>query len=108
MNFNEYQDLARRTQNTKLTNRGRLDHALFGMASECGEILGIYQKEFQGHEVDEDKVVDEMGDLLWFVAELADCLNVELDFVARHNIDKLRKRYPGNGFDTERSLHRDC
>ena len=108
MHLNEYQDLARRTQNPKLTDGERLAHALMGLGSECGEILGIYQKMFQGHEVDEDKVVDEMGDLMWFVAELADCLNVELDFVAKHNIAKLLKRYPGAGFSAERSLHRDC
>lgn len=108
MTLNEYQDLARRTQNPKLTEADRLKHALLGLASECGEILGIYQKELQEHPVDEDKVVDEMGDLMWFLAELADCLKVEMDFVGRHNIEKLRKRYPGAGFDAERSLHRDC
>lgn len=108
MNLNEYQDLARRTQNSNLTPLGTLHHALFGLASECGEILGIYQKEMQGHPIDKDKVVDEMGDLMWFLAELADCLNVELNFVAEHNIAKLLKRYPGAGFSAERSLHRDC
>lgn len=108
MTLNEYQDLARRTQNPKLNEHDRLKHALLGLASECGEILGIYQKMFQGHEVDEDKVVDEMGDLMWFLAELADCLKVELDFVGQHNIAKLLKRYPGAGFSAERSIHRDC
>lgn len=108
MTLNEYQDLARRTQNPALDEKERLTHALLGLASECGEILGIYQKVFQGHEVDEDKVIDEMGDLMWFLAELADCLKVELDFVGKHNIAKLLKRYPGTGFSAERSLHRDC
>lgn len=108
MTLNEYQDLARRTQNPALDDYERLLHALFGIGSECGEILGIYQKVFQGHEIDEEKVVDEMGDLMWFLAELADCLKVELDFVGQHNIAKLLKRYPGAGFSAERSLHRDC
>ena len=108
MTLNDYQTLARRTQRADLDDYERLLHALFGIGSECGEILGIYQKVFQGHEIDEDKVIDEMGDLMWFLAELADCLNVELDFVGRHNIEKLFKRYPGAGFSVERSLHRDC
>lgn len=108
MNMNEYQDLARRTQNPELEDYERLLHALFGIGSECGEILGLYQKVFQRHELDEDKVIDEMGDLMWFVAELCDCLKVEMDFVGKHNIDKLLKRYPGDGFDAERSIHRDC
>lgn len=107
MTLNEYQDLARRTQNPALDKYERLLHALFGLGSECGEILGIYQKVFQVHELDEDKVVDEMGDLMWFLAELADCLNVELNFVGEHNIAKLLKRYPGAVFTTERSINRD-
>ena len=108
MTLNEYQDLARRTQNPELNDHERLLHALFGLASECGEILGIYQKAFQGHEIDEDNVIDEMGDMLWFMAELADCLNRELTYVGNHNIAKLLKRYPDAGFSVERSLHRDC
>lgn len=106
MKFMIYQILAARTQNDKLSNTETLHHALFGLAGETGEILSIYQKGLQGHEIDTDKVVDEMGDLLWFLSELADCLNVDLDYVAEKNIDKLKRRYP-DGFDAERSVHRE-
>lgn len=50
MTFNEYQCLARRTQNENLNQEQREDHALHGMAAELGEIHSIYQKELQGHE----------------------------------------------------------
>lgn len=106
MNLKEYQELARRTQNTEITLAEQERHALFGMASEVGEIHAVYQKVFQGHNMDYMKVVDEMGDLMWFLAELADSIGVTLDDVAEHNIAKLKKRYP-NGFDVEHSVHRE-
>lgn len=106
MNFAEYQKLARRTQNIELTLAEKENHALFGMASEVGEIHSIYQKVYQGHTMDYHRVIDEMGDLMWFMAELADAIGVSLDDVADHNIAKLRKRYP-QGFDVEHSVHRE-
>lgn len=103
--FSEYQVRARRTQNPRLSPSEALEHALFGLASETGEILGIYQKALQGHEIDQNEVLNEVGDLMWFVAELCDCLGVNMGSVARQNIRKLETRYP-NGFDPENSIHR--
>lgn len=104
--LNEYQRLARRTQNGKLNPCERRMHALHGLASEVGEIHALYQKVFQGHPLNADSVVDELGDLLWFAAELADVIGVSLGTVAGLNICKLQRRYP-EGFDAEHSLHRE-
>jgi NTP pyrophosphatase (non-canonical NTP hydrolase) len=51
-------------------------------------------------------MIEELGDVLWYCAELACGLGVTLDEVAMRNIDKLRRRYP-EGFDAERSINRD-
>lgn len=107
MDFKEYQELARRTQNNELTNDERLYHALFGIASEAGEICGAYQKKYQGHTVYFGDIAKEMGDLLWFLSELADCLGVELADVAKANIAKLRIRYPGGFSETDSIERRD-
>lgn len=104
--LNEYQRLARRTQNDRLNPCERRMHALHGLSSEVGEIHALYQKTFQGHPLNADSVVDELGDLLWFAAELADVLGVSLDTVAAHNIRKLQRRYP-EGFDVEHSMYRE-
>ena len=72
MNFTEYQNLARRTQNIHLDPHQRLEHALFGLAAETGEIHRIFQKVYQGHSITLADLIGEMGDLLWFTAELAD------------------------------------
>lgn len=105
MTFDEYQVLARRTQNDELTVADRLSHALHGLAAEVGEIHSIYQKAYQGHPVDTEKVLDELGDLLWFASELADAVGFHLSSAASHNVCKLLYRYP-DGFDAERSVNR--
>lgn len=106
MNFSQYQILSRRTQDHTLADGDRLNHALRGLASECGEINGIFQKQIQKHPVQVEDVVEELGDLLWFCAELADCFGLDLGSVAAANVAKLQGRYP-DGFDAERSIHRE-
>lgn len=106
MDFNEYQRLARRTQSVRLNSHERLEHALFGIAAETGEIHSIFQKVHQGHPVKMADLISECGDLLWFLAELADVHGLTLDEIAQHNIAKLRKRYP-DGFSEDASLYRE-
>lgn len=100
-----YQRLSRRTQNDMLTEQGKLLHALHGLSAEVGEIHSIFQHAYQGKPVSKEKVIDECGDLCWFLCELLDTFNVDFSDVLKYNIDKLRKRYP-EGFDTERSEKR--
>lgn len=106
MQMAEYQLLARRTQNPELNLKERKEHAMCGMASELGEICAHYQKVHQGHPLDVDKVVDELGDLMWFIAEFCDVLRIGMDEAAKRNIEKLKKRYP-EGFSEERSRNRE-
>ena len=105
MTLNEYQELAAKTINPTLTVQEQTEHALFGIASEVGELNGLFQKRLQGHVIDEEHLLKECGDILWMLAELLTAKGYTLDDVARMNIDKLRARYP-DGFDTEHSLHR--
>lgn len=106
MDFNRYQDLARRTQNNELSQAQKVHHALFGLASEVGEIHAIFQKFYQGHHIDTKELINEAGDALWFLAELCDWIGVGMDEVAEQNIEKLKKRYP-LGFSEDRSVHRE-
>ena len=105
MTFEEYQKAARRTQNGELSTTERMRHGLYGLASETGEVLALFQKGYQGHPVDKERVMDECGDVLWMLAEVADCVGFTLDQAAQHNADKLWRRYP-TGFDSVRSVHR--
>ena len=105
ISFDEYQRLARRTQNMNLSREERERHALHGLASEIGEIHALYQKVYQGHPFDEAHLLSELGDLLWFMGEMADVYHVTLAEIAWRNIEKLRMRFP-DGFSEEKSLHR--
>lgn len=105
MNLAQYQKLAARTINKELAPLQLLWHSLFGMASEVGEIHGLYQKEYQGHKTDPAHLMKELGDLLWFVAEFATANGWTLESIAQMNIDKLKARYP-EGFEADKSLHR--
>ena len=105
MKLNEYQRLATRTIDREMMPWEIQSHALHGMVAEIGELHGIYQKVYQGHEADIDHLKKELGDLLWFVAEYCTGSEWDLSEIAQLNIDKLKARYP-EGFDPEKSLHR--
>lgn len=105
MTLNEYQQLAARTINKKLYPEQQGMHALHGMVGEIGEIHSLYQKIYQGHEIDTEHLKKELGDLLWFISEYCTAMGWTLEDVGKANIDKLKARYP-EGFSTENSLHR--
>lgn len=106
MELNEYQRLAQRTGNTELTNWQKIQDGCYGMCGEAGECIDLLKKvEFQGHAFDPVRLIDELGDVLWYVAQTASGLGYTLDEVAKHNVDKLQIRYP-EGFSAERSIFR--
>jgi NTP pyrophosphatase (non-canonical NTP hydrolase) len=105
MTPNDYQRLAARTMNKRLTGYEQSMHALHGMVGEIGEIHSIYQKRYQGHEIDNEHLKKELGDLLWFIAEFCTSKRWSLEEIMKMNIDKLKARYP-DGFTEEDSLNR--
>lgn len=106
MTGNEYQKLAMRTCSIPYDAKTcMLNHAVFGLASEAGEVAGILQKQYQGHPVELEHFKKELGDCLWMIAEACTALDIYIDDVMQTNIDKLKARFP-DGFSAERSRHR--
>lgn len=106
MTANEYQQLALVTLNPALCKKDVLINGVMGLCGESGEAIDIVKKHLaQGHPLDREKLIKELGDIAWYLAETAYALDVSLDEVLQRNVDKLKARYP-RGFDTERSLHR--
>ena len=104
MTLNEYQALAQRTSGP---GHDRIVNGVMGMCGESGECIDIVKKScMQGHPLNKQKLSEELGDVMWYCAELAAGLGMKLDDIALENIEKLRKRYP-DGFDPERSIHRE-
>ena len=100
MNLGEYQQAAHRTSlNTKY---GEGDVApliyptlkLAGEAGEFAEKVGKILRDKGGRITDDDRtaLADELGDVMWYVAEVATVLGLDLDDVGARNIDKLRSR----------------
>ena len=103
MTLMEYQRAAQRTSNT-ITSDVKIENGLFGLAGEVGELCDAWKKHrYQGHGFDRKHMISELGDVLWYVVELACGLDVSLDIVAQTNILKLKARYP-DGFTADRSI----
>ena len=106
MTINEYQNLAMTTLNPELNRKDVLINGVMGLCGESGEAIDIVKKWLaQGHELDKDKLIKELGDIAWYLAETAYALDVPLEDVLQGNIDKLKKRYP-EGFDSKKSIHK--
>lgn len=105
MRINDYQVKALRTVNKNLESFELELHALHGMSGEVGEIHSIYQKAYQGHEVDDNHLMKEVGDLMWFIAEYCYARGWTLNEVCAMNIEKLMARFP-EGFTTDNSINR--
>ena len=106
MDFIEYQQATKRTRNDDQSREMALANAALGIVDEGSEVGGMIKKHlFQGHPLDVDKVLEEVGVTLWYLAWAADLCGFTLEEAAWGNIDKLRRRYP-DGFDPLRSINR--
>ena len=106
MHPNEYQRLAMTTLNPQLSKQDVLLNGVMGLCGESGEAIDIVKKHLhQGHPLDKNKLIKELGDIAWYLAETAYALDMDLSEVLEQNIAKLRARYP-EGFEVERSVHR--
>jgi NTP pyrophosphatase (non-canonical NTP hydrolase) len=104
MHLNDYQTAARKT-----AMGNSLDHFVMGLAEEAGEVAGVMKRFHRGDEnycpkfgskvlsnFGEEKLKDEIGDVLWYIAMIADELGVTLEEVAQRNINKLADRKARN------------
>lgn len=106
MYINEYQKLAMTTLNPKLNKDEVLINGVMGLCGEAGEVIDIVKKHLhQGHELDKEKIILELGDVCWYIAEIAYALNTNLEDVLNKNIEKLKKRFP-EGFSVKDSINR--
>lgn len=106
MTLDEYQAEALRTAATSLGGSHDLTVRTLGLCGEAGEFADIVKKFVgHGHDLDQAAARKELGDVLWYVATLADSLGCSLDTIAQQNVAKLRARYP-QGFSVEASKHR--
>ena len=97
MNFNEYQKIARST--AVYPEEYKVVYPALGLCGEAGEVADKIKKTIRGDRPLEEvigNIADELGDVLWYLAILADDLGVELEDVAKWNVDKLQRRMKSN------------
>lgn len=78
-------------------------HAILGIVSECGELI---EALCTGKEFDFTNVVEELGDLHWYLALATNATGTSEEHVQTQNIAKLRARFPDR-FTTEDAVDRD-
>ena len=95
MELSEYQRLSRSTAH--YPRNESLTYPSLGLAGEAGEFADHAKKVIRddGGVVSDERraaMSKELGDVLWYVAQLASELGLELDEIAQANLDKLRSR----------------
>ena len=99
MDVNEYQKSAMKTLNPMLDKKDVLINSVMGLCGESGEAIDIVKKWLmQGHDLDKEHLIKELGDIAWYLAEAATALDVPLETVFQGNLDKLRRRFPNSLF----------
>lgn len=107
MNANEFQTLCSRTKPSSGHFTEDLIHAAFGLSTETGEFVDpIKRMAFYKVELDETNLVEELGDILWYVSIAASALKVSLEEIMDKNVAKLKARYPER-FTQEKAVTRD-
>ena len=96
MNFNDYQTKSRKTAKYPVIGHAVIYPAL-GLVNEAGEVAGKIKKVFrdrdgQVSEEVREALKAELGDVLWYIAQVATELDLSLDEIAEHNIAKLYDR----------------
>ena len=77
-------------------------HAAVGISGEAGEIIDAVKKTWAyGKPLDFENLVEEIGDLLFYVQALCNLLHVTVDSVVGDNVVKLNKRYPTGYSDAD-------
>jgi NTP pyrophosphatase (non-canonical NTP hydrolase) len=96
MNFTDYQEKARLTAKYPVIGQGVI-YPTLGLANEAGEVSGKIKKIFRDkngmiEDVDREALKAELGDVLWYLAQISTELHLSLDEIAEHNIQKLMDR----------------
>ena len=92
--FDAYQDF---TDETAIYPEEKgLEYTALGLASEAGEFAGKVKKWIRDGKKDDEALVAELGDVLWYVARAAAELDIHLSDIAKENVEKLKSRKERN------------
>jgi len=110
MDLTIYQTQARETDRVPLPDPNAVVVPLLGIAGEVGDLLVEYKKKLRdgdAHRLFRPQVAEELGDLLWYLANLASKFDLDLSEIARDNLAKTRDRWPVGAQDWPRLFDED-
>lgn len=82
-------------------------HAALGMAGETGETVDIIKKHvIYGKDLDKNKVIEECGDILYYMAVLLDSVGSDIPDAVQKNYEKLSRRYYKGSYSNEQAIGR--
>ena len=81
-------------------------HGVIGVCTEAGELQDAVKKAFYGQPIDYDNIIEELGDLEWYMAVIRGVVGVTQEEVQRRNNEKLKRRYK-EGFSTKEAIERN-
>jgi len=96
MDLSTYQERTKKTDRNPGTDEQARMIPLAGLASETGELLGEYKKYLRdgdSHKLFKERLAEEVGDLLWYVANVATKFGLDLSEVAEQNLAKCEGRW---------------
>ncbi|WP_172187124.1 nucleoside triphosphate pyrophosphohydrolase family protein [Lentilactobacillus kribbianus] len=94
MDLNKYQKAANRTL---MGEEQVLTNCALGLSCEAGEVANLVRRyTFEGDKLDRDQLTKELGDVLWYLSQVAEWADIPLNEVADDNINRLNVRYPSN------------
>ena len=70
--------------------------------NEAGEVGGAYKKEIRDRVDNTDLIIDELGDVLWYLTRLCDVYNIKISELMVNNMDKLFNRMSSEEVETFR------
>ncbi len=73
----------------------RLDYATTGLVTESAKVLDLIKKS-KKHiaPLDRDRVIEELGDLLWYFNVTVDELGIDFETIMKANLNKIERKYP--------------
>lgn len=113
MDFTDYQRCAVKTDQVVDDDEKSKLVPLLGLAGEVGTLLSEYKKYLRdggAHQRFHEQVAEDLGDLLWYIANVATKFNLDLGVIASQNLEKVQGRWPvtstavqGELFDNSRA-----
>ncbi len=95
-----YQEFTRQT--AKYPKRREREYLVIGLMNEAGEVGGAYKKEIRDRVDNTDLIIDEMGDVLWYLTRLCDVYGIKISELMVNNMDKLFNRMNAEEVETYR------